>query len=248
MRENSSDRDELMEIVSRLRAVTQACPVQELSLRRNSMGQLGFHVQPDGVVTQVESMGLAWQAGLRQGARLVEICKIAVSTLTHDQMVDLLKTSDGVTVTVIPCQNDNTARRGCSLKNCKFNAGNYEGDYENVNGDDQRNREREVAKGAQLPGNHRRRYDRNFSPPRSSNSSGYGTGSSSKSFHDPRFSLNPEVSYFKHSKINKNRSQLYDNFEIESKQNPNSNFVVIWCCFAELPACAVFSVQAGTAI
>lgn len=67
------DRDELMEIVVRLRAVTAGCMAQELSLRRNSMGQLGFHVQPDGVVTQVESLGLAWQAGLRHGARLVEV-------------------------------------------------------------------------------------------------------------------------------------------------------------------------------
>lgn len=108
-----------------------------------------FHVQPDGLVTQVESMGLAWMAGLRQGARLVEvirhthhltfsahppftifsrlvaehfltqsifhlhfqICKVAVSTLSHDQMVDLLKTSMAVTVTVIPPQTDGTARR-----------------------------------------------------------------------------------------------------------------------------------------
>jgi hypothetical protein len=67
------DRDELMEIVARLRAVTGGTVAQELSLRRNPMGQLGFHVQPDGVVTQVESLGLAWQAGLRHGARLVEV-------------------------------------------------------------------------------------------------------------------------------------------------------------------------------
>lgn len=72
MRE-SGDRDELMEIVVRLQAVTAGCMAQELSLRRNSMGQLGFHVQPDGVVTQVENRGLAWQAGLRHGARLVEV-------------------------------------------------------------------------------------------------------------------------------------------------------------------------------
>lgn len=72
MREGG-DRDELMEIVVRLRAVTGGCVAQELSLRRNPMGQLGFHVQPDGVVTQVESLGLAWQAGLRHGARLVEV-------------------------------------------------------------------------------------------------------------------------------------------------------------------------------
>jgi signal-induced proliferation-associated 1 like protein 1 len=66
------ERDELMEVVVRLRAMTSGCPAQELALRRNGVGQLGFHVQPDGVVTQVEPAGLAWQAGLRQGARLVE--------------------------------------------------------------------------------------------------------------------------------------------------------------------------------
>lgn len=56
--------------------MTQGSVAQQLTLKRNPLGQLGFHVQPDGVVTQVESMGLAWQAGLRQGARLVEICKV----------------------------------------------------------------------------------------------------------------------------------------------------------------------------
>jgi predicted metalloprotease with PDZ domain len=70
---DGGDCDELREIVVRLRAVTSGCMAQELSLRRNSMGQLGFHVQPDGVVTQVENQGLAWQAGLRHGARLVEV-------------------------------------------------------------------------------------------------------------------------------------------------------------------------------
>lgn len=73
MREGS-DRDELMEILVRLRSVTPGCVAHELSLKRNTMGQLGFHVQPDGIVTQVESNGLAWCAGLRQGARLVEVC------------------------------------------------------------------------------------------------------------------------------------------------------------------------------
>lgn len=72
MREGG-DRDELMEVVVRLRSVTPGSAAQELALKRNPLGQLGFHVQPDGVVTQVESMGLAWQAGLRQGARLVEV-------------------------------------------------------------------------------------------------------------------------------------------------------------------------------
>ncbi|XP_068085355.1 signal-induced proliferation-associated 1-like protein 2 isoform X3 [Anabrus simplex] len=196
---DGGDRDELMEIVVRLRAVTNGCTAQELSLRRNPMGQLGFHVQPDGVVTQVESMGLAWQAGLRPGARLVEICKVAVSTLSHDQMVDLLKTSLMVTVTVIPSLPDGSPRRGCTLQNCKYTLSNYEGDYENLSSpDDNANKaggKLAVHQQEAMPEN-RRRYDygRNFSPPRSSNSSGYGTGSSSKSFTgvDSRFSSNPE--------------------------------------------------------
>ncbi|XP_066594298.1 signal-induced proliferation-associated 1-like protein 1 [Prorops nasuta] len=183
VRVDYGERDELMEIVARLRAVTQGAPASELSLKRNSLGQLGFHVQPDGVVTQVESMGLSWQAGLRQGSRLVEICKVAVSTLSHDQMVDLLKTSAQVTVTVIPPTNEGNPRRGCNLPNCQYLSNNYEGDYENVTSPDNNTPSQQTAMSNQ------RRYDRSFSPPRSSNSSGYGTGSSSRSFNDPRFPL-----------------------------------------------------------
>ncbi|KAH0946647.1 hypothetical protein HN011_006403 [Eciton burchellii] len=182
VRGDYGERDELMEIVARLRAVTQGAPASELSLKRNNLGQLGFHVQPDGVVTQVESMGLSWQAGLRQASRLVEICKVAVSTLSHDQMVDLLKTSAQVTVTVIPPTNDGIPRRGCTLQNCQYLSSNYEGDYENVTSADN-------TPSQQTAMSHQRRYDRSFSPPRSSNSSGYGTGSSSRSFNDPRFPL-----------------------------------------------------------
>ncbi|KOC68991.1 Signal-induced proliferation-associated 1-like protein 2 [Habropoda laboriosa] len=162
---------------------TPGAPATELSLKRNSLGQLGFHVQPDGVVTQVESMGLSWQAGLRQGSRLVEICKVAVSTLSHDQMVDLLKTSAQVTVTVIPPNNDANPRRGCTLQNCQYLSSNYEGDYENVTSPDNNTPSQQTAM------SHQRRYERSFSPPRSSNSSGYGTGSSSRSFNDPRFPM-----------------------------------------------------------
>lgn len=178
------ERDEQLEVIERLRSVTPGCGALELSLRRNPLGQLGFHVQPDGVVTQVETSGQAWTAGLRQGYRLVEICKVAVATLTHDQMVDLLKTSAQVTVTVIESFPDYTPRRGCFLQNCKFNAMNYENDYETT----ESAKATKKSSNAQLQQpmmNHRRRYERNFSPPRSSNSSGYGTGSSSRSFSIP---------------------------------------------------------------
>lgn len=60
---------------------------------------------------QVEPYGYAWQAGLRQGSRLVEICKVAVATLTHEQMIDLLRTSVSVRVVIIPPHDDATPRR-----------------------------------------------------------------------------------------------------------------------------------------
>lgn len=59
----------------------------------------------------MEPYGYAWQAGLRQGSRLVEICKVAVATLTHEQMIDLLRTSVAVRVVIIPPHDDATPRR-----------------------------------------------------------------------------------------------------------------------------------------
>lgn len=55
-------------------------------------------MQPDGLVTAVEGGGCAARAGVRRGARLLEVCRAAVVALHHDQLVDLLKTSDPVTV------------------------------------------------------------------------------------------------------------------------------------------------------
>ncbi|XP_066281266.1 signal-induced proliferation-associated 1-like protein 2 isoform X4 [Branchiostoma lanceolatum] len=105
---------EVTEIVERLMRVTQGCETLEMTLRRNSLGQLGFHVDLEGMVAEVEPYGFAWQAGLRQGSRLVEICKVAVATLSHDQMIDLLRTSVTVKVVIIPPMDDGTPRRGLS--------------------------------------------------------------------------------------------------------------------------------------
>lgn len=55
-------------------------------------------MQPDGLVTAVEGGGCAGRAGLRPGARLLEVCRAAVAALHHEHLVDLLKTSDPVTV------------------------------------------------------------------------------------------------------------------------------------------------------
>ncbi|XP_056393628.1 signal-induced proliferation-associated 1-like protein 3 isoform X3 [Hyla sarda] len=106
--------EDIREIVQRLKIMTTGCETMDMTLRRNGLGQLGFHVKYDGTVAEVEDYGFAWQAGLRQGSRLVEICKVAVVTLTHDQMIDLLRTSVTVKVVIIPPHEDGVPRRGWS--------------------------------------------------------------------------------------------------------------------------------------
>uniref|UniRef100_A0A250Y816 Signal-induced proliferation-associated 1-like protein 2 n=1 Tax=Castor canadensis TaxID=51338 RepID=A0A250Y816_CASCN len=106
--------EDIREIVQRLAIVTRGCETVEMTLRRNGLGQLGFHVNFEGIVADVEPFGFAWKAGLRQGSRLVEICKVAVATLTHEQMIDLLRTSVTVKVVIIQPHDDGSPRRGCS--------------------------------------------------------------------------------------------------------------------------------------
>ncbi|KAM4693543.1 signal-induced proliferation-associated 1-like protein 3 isoform 2-T4 [Discoglossus pictus] len=106
--------EDIKEIVQRLKIMTTGCETVDMTLRRNGLGQLGFHVKYDGTVAEVEDYGFAWQAGLRQGSRLVEICKVAVVTLSHDQMIDLLRTSVTVKVVIIPPHEDGVPRRGWS--------------------------------------------------------------------------------------------------------------------------------------
>ncbi|XP_029926826.1 signal-induced proliferation-associated 1-like protein 2 isoform X3 [Myripristis murdjan] len=106
--------EDIREMVQRLEIATRGCETSEMTLRRNGLGQLGFHVNFEGIVADVEPFGFAWKAGLRQGSRLVEICKVAVATLTHEQMIDLLRTSITVKVVIIQPHEDGTPRRGCS--------------------------------------------------------------------------------------------------------------------------------------
>ncbi|XP_048836422.1 signal-induced proliferation-associated 1-like protein 3 isoform X1 [Brienomyrus brachyistius] len=105
---------DIREIVQRLKALTVGCETVDMTLRRNGLGQLGFHVRLDGTVAEVEEYGFAWQAGLRQGSRLVEICKVAAVTLSHEQMIDLLRTSVTVKVVIIPPYDEGGPRRGCT--------------------------------------------------------------------------------------------------------------------------------------
>uniref|UniRef100_A0A3B3R7C9 Signal induced proliferation associated 1 like 1 n=1 Tax=Paramormyrops kingsleyae TaxID=1676925 RepID=A0A3B3R7C9_9TELE len=114
LRSFNNNTEDFREVVNRLEFLTKGCETTEMTLRRNGLGQLGFHVNYEGIVAEVEPYGYAWQAGLRQGSRLVEICKVAVATLSHEQMIDLLRTSVTVKVVIIPPHEDSSPRRGCS--------------------------------------------------------------------------------------------------------------------------------------
>ncbi|KTG43388.1 hypothetical protein cypCar_00005084 [Cyprinus carpio] len=110
---------DIREVVQRLKGLTIGCETVDMTLRRNGLGQLGFHVRLDGTVSEVEEYGFAWQAGLRQGSRLVEICKVAAVTLSHEQMIDLLRTSVTVKVVIIPPFEEGGARRARLYFNCQ---------------------------------------------------------------------------------------------------------------------------------
>lgn len=115
---------------------------------------------------------------------------MTVATLNHEQMVDLLKTSAIVTVTVLPPVDPNTPRQGCTLQSCSYIVGSIDGEYDNVDvsgeGVDNANAAMRSSGAVQQQSvsihSRRLRYERSVSPPRSSSSSGYGTGSSSRSF------------------------------------------------------------------
>ncbi|XP_055839391.1 signal-induced proliferation-associated 1-like protein 2 [Episyrphus balteatus] len=113
--------DEQLQVVERLEGVTLGNGALNLNMKRNMMGQLGFHVQPDGIVTRVDATGQAWAAGMRRGYRLVEVCKIIVGTLSYAELIDLLKTSVQINAIVIKSVSDGTPRLGCFSKSCKIN-------------------------------------------------------------------------------------------------------------------------------
>ncbi|VDK31569.1 unnamed protein product [Anisakis simplex] len=70
---DSSDR-ELMSLLRRLESVTKGDEAKEIIFRRaKASDSLGFHLEDEGVVTDVEMYQTAWKSGLRQGSRIVEV-------------------------------------------------------------------------------------------------------------------------------------------------------------------------------
>uniref|UniRef100_A0A0N4Z8W4 Rap-GAP domain-containing protein n=1 Tax=Parastrongyloides trichosuri TaxID=131310 RepID=A0A0N4Z8W4_PARTI len=106
-------------LLKRLASVTNGDEAKEVILRRSKINEpLGFHIQDEGVVTDVEMYHPAWKAGLRQGSRIVEIDNISVATMSLDQMFSLLAENTTNRVMVIAPSSDGSPRRGCEDPNC----------------------------------------------------------------------------------------------------------------------------------
>ena len=80
-------------------------------MKRRHTEPLGLHVLFDGVVSDVDPTGCAYKAGIQRGSRLVEVCKEATITLTHDELVDTLRNSTDVRVLLIQPLEDGEPRR-----------------------------------------------------------------------------------------------------------------------------------------
>ncbi|XP_075795347.1 signal-induced proliferation-associated protein 1 [Pelodiscus sinensis] len=106
--------DEVKDIVHRLQLVTRGCETRELTLLRNGLGQLGFQVDNEGFVTDVERFTFAEKAGLQPGARLVRVCERALPSLSHAQTSELLRTAKKVTITMVPPDENGKPRRSFS--------------------------------------------------------------------------------------------------------------------------------------
>ncbi|CAJ0591203.1 unnamed protein product [Cylicocyclus nassatus] len=110
---------ELNLLLQRLQAVTKGDEAKEVVLRRARLSDSwGFHVQDEGVVTDVEMYQTAWKASLRQGSRIVEIESLTVATLSFDRITEILNEKDTVRLLLISPANDGSPRRGCEDPHC----------------------------------------------------------------------------------------------------------------------------------
>ncbi|VDP32850.1 unnamed protein product [Soboliphyme baturini] len=106
------------EIIRRLQFVSKGCETVGMILRRNPGEPLCVRIQHEGIVSEVDMYSCAWQAGLRQGSRIVEICKVSVSSLNYEKILELLNISSTIRLLVIPSLEDGSPRRGCEDPYC----------------------------------------------------------------------------------------------------------------------------------
>uniref|UniRef100_A0A1I7XPN8 PDZ domain-containing protein n=1 Tax=Heterorhabditis bacteriophora TaxID=37862 RepID=A0A1I7XPN8_HETBA len=110
---------ELNGLLSRLQSVSKGDEAKEVVLRRSRQSDSwGFHVQDEGVVTDVEMYQTAWKAGFRQGSRIVEIESMTVATLSLDSICEVLSEGESVRLLLISPAQDGSPRRGCEDPHC----------------------------------------------------------------------------------------------------------------------------------
>uniref|UniRef100_A0ABM5F4P8 Signal-induced proliferation-associated protein 1 isoform X1 n=1 Tax=Pogona vitticeps TaxID=103695 RepID=A0ABM5F4P8_9SAUR len=114
MRVEEGQATDIRDIVHRLQLVTRGCETRELTLLRNGVGQLGFQMDHEGFVTEVERFTFAEKAGLQPGARLVRVCEKPLPGLSHAQTTELLRMAKKVTITVVPPDENGKPRRSFS--------------------------------------------------------------------------------------------------------------------------------------
>ena len=87
----------------------------EVSVSRGNTGQLGFNINHDAVVIDVEPRSAADTVGLKPLSRLVRVCGCDAIAMTHDQMIDVLRSSTNVVLTLVPHHSDGRATRSFHL-------------------------------------------------------------------------------------------------------------------------------------
>ena len=84
---------------------------KEINFKRRSSEALGLHVLFDGVVAEVDKKCCAYRAGIKRGCRLVEVCGEATIMLKHEEIIDKLRNSTDVRVSIIEPASDGEPRR-----------------------------------------------------------------------------------------------------------------------------------------
>uniref|UniRef100_A0A0N5AW08 Rap-GAP domain-containing protein n=1 Tax=Syphacia muris TaxID=451379 RepID=A0A0N5AW08_9BILA len=119
--------DGLSTVIQRLEKTTKGAPAEEMLLRRfRNAEPLGFNYHDEGVITDVELYRCAWNAGLRQGARIVEIEGHPIISLTSEEIKVYLSRTNMIHLLIVPAAEDGSPRRGCEDPNCPAAKGNQD--------------------------------------------------------------------------------------------------------------------------
>ncbi|XP_065193042.1 signal-induced proliferation-associated 1-like protein 2 [Sycon ciliatum] len=105
----------MSEIHQRLAAVApNGCESAKVHLERSPGGHLGFMIHRGGIVGQVDVNGVAYAAGIRQGARIVEMDGIPIYGRLHYYVVGHLKKAKFIDAILIAPLPDGSPRGGKS--------------------------------------------------------------------------------------------------------------------------------------